>query len=382
MSDFRVVVCGGGIAAAEGLLRLRRLAGDSVDVSLVAPNDELVMRPLAVRQPFAAGPPKRFSLNRIAADTDANWIQDSLSWVDREAQLVHTAAGEAVHYDALLVATGARQISAFEHVGTFYDSEADETFQGIVQDIEGGYTKSVAFLLPRGSVYQLPLYELALMTAERARSMSADDLELTLVIPDATPLAVFGEGVSGAVTDLLEQSGITLYCSAEATVPAAQRLSIQPQGAELRPERMIAMPLITGPGISGLSAGANGFIPIDRFCAVPHTSGRVFAAGDVVAYPIKHGGLGAQMADTAANAINCLARGETSQAPFHPVIRGKLIGGDHPLYISASLVGGKGFESQVHDEPPWPEDEKVIAEELGQYLAQLDGEAHAPVATG
>ena len=55
MSDFRVVVCGGGIAAVEGLLRLRRLLGSSVDIDVVAPNDELVMRPLAVRQPFAFG---------------------------------------------------------------------------------------------------------------------------------------------------------------------------------------------------------------------------------------------------------------------------------------------------------------------------------------
>ena len=57
MSDFRVVICGGGIAAAEGLLRLRRLAGDSVDVELIAPNQELVYRPMAVREPFAFGPP-------------------------------------------------------------------------------------------------------------------------------------------------------------------------------------------------------------------------------------------------------------------------------------------------------------------------------------
>jgi len=127
MSGFSVVVCGGGIAAVEGLLRLRQLAGDSVDISLVAPNDELVMRPLAVRQPFAAGPPSRYSLQRIVADTDAEWRRDSLAWVDRDSQLVHTEAGEEIHYDALLVATGARQVPAFSHIGTFRDDEADET---------------------------------------------------------------------------------------------------------------------------------------------------------------------------------------------------------------------------------------------------------------
>lgn len=56
MADFRVVICGGGIAAVEGLLRLRALAGDAVEVQLIAPNDELVYRPLAVGQPFAFGP--------------------------------------------------------------------------------------------------------------------------------------------------------------------------------------------------------------------------------------------------------------------------------------------------------------------------------------
>ena len=43
MADFRVVICGGGIAAVEGLLHLRRLAGDAVDIEVVAPNDELVV---------------------------------------------------------------------------------------------------------------------------------------------------------------------------------------------------------------------------------------------------------------------------------------------------------------------------------------------------
>ena len=69
MSDFRVVICGGGIAGVEGLLRLRRLAGDSVDIELIAPNPDLVYRPMAVREPFASGPPRRYPLDRIAPQT-------------------------------------------------------------------------------------------------------------------------------------------------------------------------------------------------------------------------------------------------------------------------------------------------------------------------
>ena len=128
-----------------------------------------------------------------------------------------------------------------------------------------------------------------------------------------------------------------------------------------------------GPGIRGLAGGgAHGFIPIDSACRVPGADARVHAAGDAAAYPIKHGGLGAQMADTAAASIAELAGAEIHVKPFLPTIRAKLLTGGAPLYISARLIGQRGFDSEVYDTPPWPEDEKVVAEELGPYLAGID----------
>ena len=373
MSDFRVVICGGGIAAIEGLLRLRRLAGDDVQIDLVAPNEELVYRPMAVRQPFAFGAPSHYSLKRIAADADANWVQDTLAWVDRDGQVVHTGEDQELPFDALLIAVGAHQVPPYEHVRTFIDAEADETYQGVLQDIEGGYSKSIAFLLPVGPVYPLPIYELALMTAERAASMN-QEIELSVATPEASPLAIFGQTASGALSKLLADAGVTVYSSSLAMVPEAKHLLIQPQGVELHPDRMIAIPRVEGPTIRGIAGGgAHGFIPIDSVCCVPGTNSRIYAAGDAAAYPIKHGGLGAQMADTAATAIARLAGAEVEHAPFWPVIQGKLLTGKDPLYISARLVGASGFESEVYDTPPWPEDEKVVAEELGPYLAGLDG---------
>jgi sulfide:quinone oxidoreductase len=377
MSDFRVVICGGGIAAVEGLLRLRRLAGDSVDIELIAPNEELVYRPMAVRQPFAAGPPRRYPLGRIARDADADWAQDSLEWVDLDAQVVHTGEGRRVEYDALLVAVGARQVEAYEHVATFRDDDADAAYHGIVQDVEEGYSRSLAFIQPVGPVWPLPLYELALMTAERAESMDIRNLELVLVTPEPRPLAVFGTAVSDVVSNRLARAGVRVYCNSLAKVPATRRLLIEPQGVELHPGRMITMPRVAGPSVRGLpGAGAQGFIPIDKHCSVPGTGGRVFAAGDAANYPVKHGGLGAQMADAAAAAIAVLAGSQTKAPAFNPIIRGKLLTGSDPVFMSAHPVGAESFESEVFDEPPWPSDEKVVAEELGPYLATLDA-SHA-----
>lgn len=66
MSEFAVVICGAGIAGAEGALRLRRLAGDRCQVTLVDPGEQLAYRPLAVREPFATGHVRRHPIAQLA----------------------------------------------------------------------------------------------------------------------------------------------------------------------------------------------------------------------------------------------------------------------------------------------------------------------------
>src|ERR1700759_2221287 len=108
MERFRVVICGAGIAGIEGLLRLHRLAGAESDVILLSPSSYLDYRPLAVAESFGDEQVQRYALDRIVADTGARWLQDSLGWVDRGAQLAFTSTGEALGYDALLLALGGK----------------------------------------------------------------------------------------------------------------------------------------------------------------------------------------------------------------------------------------------------------------------------------
>lgn len=83
------------------------------------------------------------------------------------------------------------------------------------------------------------------------------------------------------------------------------------------------------------------------------------------------GGLGAQQADTAAAGIAHLAGAAASPGPLMPVIRSTLLTGDKPLYLVARVERGLGWSSKVHEHPPWPGDHKVVAEELGPYLASM-----------
>lgn len=371
MSRFRVVICGGGIAAVEGLLRLRRLAGDAVEVKLLAPAEELRYRPLAVDEPFAIRGVRRYPLRTIAQRTGAEWVHDAAEWVDPDGQAVHTGGGDAVAYDALLLAVGARLVNPFEHVTLFDDKHADEAYHGLVQDVEEGYTRSVALLLPGGPAWLLPAYELALMTAERAESMGEEGLSISVVTPEPAPLAALGEGASSAVAELLERERVRVYAGADPSVPASRRVQVTPEGPELEAERIVALPRLEGRPLRNVPAVEGGFVPVDEYGRVPGMAEHVFAAGDAANLPVKHGGLGAQQADVAATAIAAMAGVDVEPEPLRPVIRGVLHTGRQPLYLTARIEDGR-VESEVTTERAWPADEKVVAEELGPFLRSLD----------
>lgn len=372
MSGFRVIIGGGGIAGVEGLLRLRRLVGDGAEITVVAPEGELRYRPLAVKEPFAGGAVGRYPLAQIARDADAALVEDAVEWVDGDGQVLHTREGQSLPYDALLVAIGARSVPAFEHVTTFDDAHAEDTFLGIVKDIEEGYTKQVALLVPEGPAWPLPVYELALQTADRAFSSGFDDVTITVVTPEEAPLEVFGGPVAAAVRAALEEAGVRLITGSRAEVPANRRLSVHPGGQALEGATLVSLPRIEGRAIRGLPSDGNGFIPIDERCRVVGMGEHVFAAGDAADFPVKQGGLGAQQADVAAAGIAALA-GDHEPERFEPVLRGALISGERrKLYFQARLEPGAVVDSEVLDEPAWDADDKVVAEELGPYLRTLD----------
>ena len=67
----RVLVAGGGVAGLETLLALRALAGDLVDLELLAAEPAFWYRPLAVVEPFDAGRARHFELAGIAEAASA-----------------------------------------------------------------------------------------------------------------------------------------------------------------------------------------------------------------------------------------------------------------------------------------------------------------------
>ena len=378
MSPFSTLICGAGIAGIEAALRLRRLAGDEVQITLIDPGDSLVYRPLAVREPFALSGARRYPLRSVVSALGARWIQDGVDAIDPAEHTVHLAGGDELAYDAVLIALGGRETAPHEHAHVFNDRNAGETFHGIVQDIEGGYITSLVLIEPDGPTWPLPLYELALMTAERAFSMNAT-CEITFITPHERPLQAFGGGTAEAVERLFEKAAITLHTGATADVIGPRHVAVQPHGAEMHPQRVVTLPRLTGPGLRGIAGSEPyGLVAIDDRCRVRGLDGRVFAAGDATDFAVKHGGISAQQADTAAAGIAHLAGAGDAPTAFEPVVRGMLLTGHKPLFISAHIAAGKGWHSEIYDEPPWSADEKVVAEELGPFLHEQDQAAPRP----
>ncbi len=364
------------MAGLEAALALRELAGGRVSITMLAPEPEFVYRPMRVREPFGFSAARRYPLKEIARDIDIELRVDSFKRLDAPARVVHTGTGERLGYDALLLALGARLYARFKHAVTIDDRRIDEQLHGLIQDVEGGCVHRLAFVAPSAMPWPLPIYELALMTAGRAREMNVD-LSVAIATPEDAPLAVFGSTVSGAVGRLLEEEGIVTITSAHCEIPEPGRVLIHPGARRLQVERIVALPELVGPSTPGVPGGAaGGFVPVDVHCGVRGLE-RVYAAGDATDFAIKHGGIAAQQADAAAEAIAALAGAPVDPKPFHPVIHGILLGAGKPLYLSAHVTGGHGSSSRIADAPAWSPPAKIAAKHLAPYLDARDRSAHS-----
>lgn len=371
---FRTLVAGAGVGGLEAALALHDLAEARVSITLLAPERDFVYRPLRVREPFGYEQAKRYPLDEIARDIGARLVRDRFGWLDGDSAVVHTEGGEQLSYDALLLALGAPLHRAFNHGLTIDDRRLDEQLHGLIQDLEAGYVRSIAFIAPSAMPWPLPIYELALMAAGRAYDMQAE-LSITIASPEDAPLAIFGMHVSQAVGSLLEKNGITMLGSAHCSVPEPGLVTVHPGGRQLRVDRVVALPQLVGPSTPGIPTEAHGgFIPVDVHCRVRGFE-NVFAAGDATDFPIKHGGIAAQQADTAAMAIAALAGAPVQPRRFNPELHAILLGAGKPLYLSAHVTGGHGSASAISEQPAWSPPTKIVAKYLAPYLESRETQA-------
>ena len=374
-----VVVAGGGVAALELVLALNELAGDRVAVTLLAPESYFTYRPPSFGEPFALGHTERYRLDRLADDLGARLVREGLTGVSADRHEITTTGGALMTYDALVLAVGARPFAPFRHAIAIGDQDTTSALTALVSEIGDGHVHSVAFVVPSGASWTLPLYELAIMTARHGWRIGIDDARYWFVTPEPEPLAIYGAATSLAVHQMLEPEGITVICSTFADVHRGV-VFLDPRAERIEVDRIVCLPLLRGPAIRGVPADADGFVPVDAHGRVPDTPD-VYAAGDATALPIKQGGLACQQADAVAELISATAGAPIEPIPFRPVLRGKLMTGGRDRYLRHRLADG-GRPGEVSEQPLWWPPTKVAGRYLSPYLLDRDeAEVHDAAAS-
>jgi sulfide:quinone oxidoreductase len=359
LHDMDIVIAGGGVAGVEALLGLRAIAKDRIRLTLVAPEPEFSYRPLAVAEPFALGHAHRIPLRRFANAADAELVIDAAAAVDDAARQLRLRDGGTRSFDALLLAPGGHPVAGVEGATTWWPGSDPEVYGGLLRDIDEGYAKRIAIVVPPGAVWPLPAYELALMTVGEARGMG-QDIELTLVTPERTPLSLFGDEAGDAVAEELRSAGVELRTGAVAR-RAEGGLVLEPDGTRVEVDRVFAVPRILGPALPGVPADDEGFVLTGDDARVEGCE-RTWAAGDGVASPLKFGGLATHQARTAALGIARLAGVEDAPDPGEPVLHGRLLVG-HRIRRLRGRGDAKGA-------PLWWPHGKVAGEYLPRWLAE------------
>ena len=184
--------------------------------------------------------------------------------------------------------------------------------------------------------------------------------------PEAGPLEVFGAEASDAVRARLDDAGVELL-TGTAPLEFADGV-LHTSNGDVPSDVVVALARLDGPGLGGLPRDENGFLPTD-----PH--GRVagavdvYAAGDVTAYPIKHGGMAADQADAVAETIAAAVGAPINPQPFTPVLRGLLLTAKAPEYLRAELQDGEPIRSTASTERLWWPASKITGRYLSPYLA-------------
>ena len=371
----RIVIAGGGVAGLEACLALRSfLSEDELHIDLLSRARRFEYRPLAVLEPFDGAPAWSMELERFAADQDVRLVRDSLAAVEPHRHEAITAYSGRLSYDALLVCVGARAVRALPGAITFRGGRDAAAVRAALDDMQPGDRGTIAFAIPFGAFWTLPLYELAILSAARLRERGVQ-AQVVMTSPEAAPLEAFGADASAAVADLLAARGIEFVDCARAISADAGAVELD-DGRRIEARAVITLPDLVGRRITDLPQDAVGFIAVDAHGRVPGADG-VYAAGDVTNFPLKQGGLATQQADAAVEAMLAALGLPIVPRPFEPVLKGVLYTDREPTYLRATS-DGRGAAPRAY--AMWWPPSKIAGRHLAPYLAIRGGAPRAPEA--
>ena len=208
---------------------------------------------MSVAEPFCLGHAAHHPLADIARDYGAALVRDA------SARSIPGAHGDdgLRRDDRLRLAADRRRrtagagVPARDHVRR--RRRARGARPACSRDLEEGYAKRVAFVVPSTVAWTLPLYELAVMTARDVWSVGIDGVHLAFVTPEARPLEVVRRrGLQPMVAELLERGAAS--SSSAASYADVGHGFVLAGDRRIEVDRTLTLPVPAGPAIAGLPA--------------------------------------------------------------------------------------------------------------------------------
>jgi len=298
----RILILGGGTGGTLLANRLRRTCGRDTRITVVDRDDEHIYQPGLLFVPFGLAEPASIVRSRRAQLRDG--VEFTLGEVDRvdlAQNAVHLLDGTLLHYDVLVIATGA--VLAPEEtegmlgegwgsvVHTFYSLEGASALREALERFDCG--RLVVNLIDMPIKCPVAPLEFCFLADWQLRERGVrDNVQVTFV----TPLdGAFTKPVASAKLDaLLGEKGIAVESEfATGRIDGAVRRIESWDGRQLEFDLLVAIPVHGGPAYVQRSEGLGnplGFIPADRHTLRSRAAANVFVIGDAADVPTSKAG--------------------------------------------------------------------------------------------
>ncbi len=298
----RIVILGGGTGGTLVANRLQRLYGDAASITVVDRDDSHIYQPGLLFVPFGLAEPNDLVRSRRAQlRRGIDFRLAEVQGVDISESVVHLAGGEDVHYDVLVVASGAalqpqetEGLAGREwgrSVHTFYSLDGAIELRRALDDLRAG--RLVVDIIDMPIKCPVAPLEFCFLADWKLRERGLrDDVEITLV----TPLdGAFTKPIASAeLGTLLAEKGIRVepeFATGRVDGPGRRLYSWDEREIEF--DLLVAIPVHGGAEYVTRSPGlgdALGFVPADRHTLQAKAAPNIFAIGDASDVPTSKAG--------------------------------------------------------------------------------------------
>ncbi len=293
----RVVILGSSFAGYAAALELRKRVGERHEIVVLDPRPDFTFIPSLIWLPFGVRDAKdvTFPLAPVYASKGIRFINEAATEIDLAGHVVHTAAGEALAYDKLLIGTGPRL--AFEKIpglgprDGYTQSVCNLDHALLARDAWNRFLENpgpVVIGTAQGGSCFGASYEFLFNVRYRIRKAGLDEVAPVTFITAEPFLGHFGLGGVGTSQKLVERffGRYGIEGLPNTVIKAVRPGEIELEGGRTLP---FAFSMIVPP-FTGVDAVAHteglgnpmGFVPVDEQLRHPEHPD-VFAAGVAIA---------------------------------------------------------------------------------------------------